>query len=238
MDNNQQDQDLLKLIKKSKRKKRLQTIFSPLVLILLTLTISSTLLLNYFNIGPFSDNKIAGLPDNHLRWNQTNSAFNNLIFNLSSSYDFNYYGKHVELWFAHYQDGKKVSSKQIGPIASYDSESKKSEIRGSLAYGMGNKTEEEFILSYHLEVNGASGTNQINLKDYGIKNTDLLSYTYGIYEMTNSQTFFSENTYSIEPNTTYDILVIRNDGISYMSTNREQQMKNVPNGFVLYLIFK
>ena len=239
MDNNQHDQDLIKLIKKSQRKKRLLNIFSPLVWILLTLTISSALLLNYFNVGPFSENKIAGLPDNHLRWNQTDSAFNKLLFNLSSSYDFNYYGKHVELWLAHYQNGQKVSDKQIGPIVPHDSEAKNNENRGSLAYGMGNKIEEEdYILSYYVEVNSAAVTNQINLKDYGINHTDLLSYTYGIYEMTNSQTIYSKNSYSIKPNTAYDILIIRNDGISYMSTNREQQMKDVPNGLVIYLMFK
>lgn len=239
MDNNQHDQDLIKLIKKSQRKKRLLNIFSPLVITFLFLLTIGILFLNYFNLGPFTNYKIAGVPDNHLRLEQTTSPFNNLLFDNSNSYQFNYYGSHVELWLAHYQYGKKKKETQIGPVIVHDSPAEKHKITGSLAYGLNNKTEKEqdnATLSFYFEMNGASTSDKINLAEYEFE--DISGYSFGIRGSTDSQTIYSENIHTITKDVTYDLITLINEGPFYQTTDREEQFKAVPNALVLYLVFK
>lgn len=240
MNDNPQDQDLLKLIKQSKRKKRLLNIFSPLIVTFLFLLITGTLFLNYFNLGPFTGDKIAGVPDNHLRLVSNDSVFNKLIFNSSTAYQYNYYGNRVELWLEHYQNGKKIDEIQIGPISSPGSPSENHEIVGSLALGLNNQLldRESQTLSYYLEFNGASGSQVLDLKDYGIAGNSGIAYSHGIPELPNLQSFYSKNSYKIQKDTPYDLLILRDDGKGYMSTKREEQFKDVPNGIAIYLIFK
>ena len=240
MNDNPQDQDLLKLIKQSKRKKRLLNIFSPLIVTFLFLLTTGTVFLNYFNLGPFTGDKIAGVPDNHLRLVSNDSVFNKLIFSSSNAYQFNYYGERVELWLEHYQNGKKIAEQQIGPTSSSGSSFKNHEIVGSLALGLNNQLldQESKTLSYYLEFNGASGSQVLDLKDYGIAETSFLAYSYGIHEILDFQSSYSKNSYKIEKDMPYDLLILRDDGTLYTSTKREEQFKDVPNGIAIYLIFK
>ena len=239
MNDNPQDQDLLKLIKQSKRKKRLLNIFSPLIVTFLFLLITGTLFLNYFNLGPFTGDKIAGVPDNHLRMEQTTSPFNKLLFDNSNAYQFNYYGTRVELWLAHYQNGQKMKETQIGPIIVHDSPTEKHQIAGSLAYGLNQKSEKEqdnAALSFYFEMNGASTSDKINLADYAFE--DITGYSFGIRGATDSQTIYSKNSHTITKDVTYDLITLISEGPFYQTTERKEQFKDNPNGLVLYLVFK
>lgn len=234
-----EDQDLLKIIKQAKRKKRLHNIAYPIISVFLLLLTLTFIGLNYFNLGPFTKNDIAGIPDNHLRFDSTDFAFNKLLFDSSSSYQFNYYGNRVELRLAHYQNGVKISDEPLGPIPEPESPKKKTNISGSLAYGIDTNAEDKAsTLSLYTQFNLGSTKQQIALADYGIKETDLISYSYGVHEMNQRQSFYSKNSYKIKKDTPYDLLILRNDGITYLSKTREGRLKDVPNGLALYLIFK
>lgn len=239
MENNQQDQELLKLIKKSKRKKRLQNIFSPLLVTVLLLVTCGTLLLNYFNLGPFTGDKITGIPDNHLRLNSTNSAFNQLLFDNSNEYQLNYNGHQVELWLDYYQYGERVKTEQIGPIVAPDSEPNSKQFITSLAYGLHTSQENNiFDLTININTNGAWGKQTIHLNDYGINEDSPLVYIFGVNTKIDVTVPYSDSLYQIKKGMDYDLLIITDDGTAYVSNDKKIQFEDTPNAIALYLIFK
>lgn len=243
MKNIHEDQDLIQLIQKSKRKKRWQNFFSPIIVAILAMIAMTSFYLFFFNLGPFAKNQISGIPNNHLRLNQTDIPIGQLIFDVSNTYQFNYRGENVELWVEHYQDGKQVKKERLGPtiVAEESNPSDKKNFSGSVTYGLkenrvGNNLEAS-TFSYAMLLNSGMGKEVIQLDDYGFDQIEGLGYSHGVQTNYQAQSFYSQSLYKIKKGAVIDLFSMTTGGILGGTTDRELQFQNVPNGFVFYLKF-
>lgn len=236
-----EDLELLQLVKKSHRKRRWQNIFSPLFVLFLTLFLGGFFILNYFNLGPFTGNQTAGIPDNHLRLNPTDISISQLIFDTAATYQLNYTGKNVELWLEYYQDGEKKAEKQLGPIFSTEDAEKKRNFSGSLAYGVNDLSQfdekEDIFLTYTMLINGASGKEVIHLSEYGFTNRNSLAWSFGVQAPYLSKVAYLRDLHRIKENQEIELFYITDSGVMHSSSERTVQFKNTPNALVIYLKF-
>lgn len=238
-----EDQELLKIVKKNRQKRFLKSTGLNLFLVLAVL---SGILLGvgkYFNYGLFAgDAKVAGLPNEQLRYQYTSfSEISTLFYTTSGSYAFNHYGKNANLKMTVYQYGKKTHEEIIGPS---QEDGEKRNLAGYVTLGLrnGDSTEEfpDGIVDYAIIISGASNRGTIKASDYGLeKNNGITAYSMGVggFNPNVKSTLFSKERYTFKTNNEIPLLTMGGDEMKFGAAPYEEFYADTPWVMMITLEF-
>lgn len=223
------DQELLEIVKKNRRKRQVKSIILNLFLVLLVLLGMGLGISKYYNLGPFEEGKVPGLPNNQISYNQTKSGdIASLAYFMSESVAFNFTGKNVTLTAASYSYGKVINEEILSPQFK---EGEVEDFSGYLTIGVREEEEQTQWVDFSMNINGAGTRKSLNLKDYGLSEDNPISaYSFGD---ASERSRISKNKQKI------DILTLSAEGAVYGDTsNLEESYKDNPWVLVLLLEFE
>lgn len=163
------------LVKKNRKKRTLRTIFITLLTLFFTFLIVSVPYLRYYNYRPFQDEKISGVPDNHLKLSQEEMGLSGLVFEDAANYRFNVRGKGIIVKALYYEKDKLIKSVEINSLGFGE----KIMMSGNLTYGVVTDSEGlPLTLKSKLSASGAQTIiNELDLKQFKLDASELLVST-------------------------------------------------------------
>ncbi|WP_225743587.1 hypothetical protein [Marinilactibacillus sp. Marseille-P9653] len=124
------------------------------------MVIAATLYINHMNYWPYNNDKIRGLPDEHIRAGLGNhSSVETLLFSQLAAYEMNYSGSEVKFYAEHYHYDERPETIGFGSISRFEGDNS----MGQLIWGLTDLKTTDFDenpsfghLYAHLELSGSS----------------------------------------------------------------------------------
>ncbi len=85
----------------------------PMFLALLLVILGISTYLWYMNYGPFQGEKVAGVPDGHIKIIDEPMGVASLLFSAHGSYAFNFQGKGVAVYLAYYEKDVRIKHERV-----------------------------------------------------------------------------------------------------------------------------
>ncbi|MFC6464788.1 hypothetical protein ACFP65_07390 [Marinilactibacillus sp. GCM10026970] len=138
-------------------KKAFYSITGTLTLLLI---IAATLYINHMNYWPFNNDKIKGLPDEHIRAVlDKHSSVETLLFSQVGAYEMNYSGSEIRFYAEHYHYDERSETIDFGSISRFEGD----DSIGQLIWGLTDLRTTDFdedpsfgSLYAQLELSGSS----------------------------------------------------------------------------------
>ncbi|EOL41662.1 hypothetical protein [Enterococcus phoeniculicola] len=112
------DKQFEQLVKKSRRKRLINTLLGSTFSIIFLAVILLGGYLFYWNLGPFQGEKVAGVPDGQIRsfTENENGHLASLLLDYYGSYGFNVKGKKITVYADYYEKDKRISHEEVAGI--------------------------------------------------------------------------------------------------------------------------
>jgi len=103
--------------------------------------------ISHANMIVFNNNRIAGVPDGHVRVVRPEPSYFDLLFSRYGSIYFNHYGESIRVYIAHYTNGERVLHEQISGMIWGEEHM----LSGTLRWGAsaGNGLPDEILILLH-----------------------------------------------------------------------------------------
>lgn len=224
------DQELLEIVKKNRRKRQVKSTILNLFLVLLVLLGMGLGISKYYNLGPFEEGKVPGLPNNQISYNQTKSGdIASLAYFMSESVAFNFTGKNVVLKATSYAYGKVVKEEIL---SSYTEGKETLNLSGYLVLGIKDSQDIPSI-DYSMNVSGAGGRHSIQLSEYGLKEGSFIA-AYSFSQPGEKSLLFN-NRRTVYPNKKLPLLTLSENGTMAGNTNTPVEEIYQDNPWVMLL---
>ena len=108
------DKQFEQLVKQSRRKRILNTLFGSTLSVVILAAILLGGYLFYWNLGPFQGEKVSGVPNGQIRSFSANEHGQaSLLFDSFGSYGFNVRGKKITVYADYYEKDKLISHEEV-----------------------------------------------------------------------------------------------------------------------------